>query len=44
VDASIAWLKSTINKIFDMYEQPENSRTDDWFHQHDRLVHELTID
>ena len=44
VEQSIAWLKSTINKVFDMYEQAESSRTDDWYHEHDRLVHELTID
>jgi len=44
VELTIAWLKSTINKVFDMYEQAESSRTDDWYHEHDRLVHELTID
>ena len=44
VEQTIAWLKSTINKVFDMYEQTENSRTADWYHEHDRLVHELTID
>jgi len=44
VEQTIAWLKSTINKVFDMYEQAESSRTADWYHEHDRLVHELTID
>ncbi|MDO6432905.1 hypothetical protein Q4E93_20015 [Flavitalea sp. BT771] len=44
VDRTITWLQSTINKVFDMYEQSERSRTADWYHEHDRLVHELTID
>ena len=40
----IAWLKYKINKVFDMYELPEKHRDDSWYHQHDTLVHELTID
>ncbi len=40
----VAWLKARINKVFDMYEFPENHRTEEWYHRHDRLVHELTID
>jgi len=40
----VAWLKARINKVFDMYELPESYRTEEWYHQHDRLVHELTID
>jgi len=27
-----------------MYELPEEQRTGEWYHEHDRLVHELTID
>jgi hypothetical protein len=44
VEQTIAWLKTTIDKVFAMYELPEDRRTDDWYHEHDRLVHELTID
>jgi len=39
-----AGLKYKMNKLFDMYELPEKQRSDDWYHEHDRLVHELTID
>lgn len=44
VDETIAWLKSTMNKLLAMYEGSEHARTDEWYHEHDRLVHELTID
>jgi hypothetical protein len=44
VDDTVNWLKSKINEVFDMYELPEEQRTDEWYHEHDRLVHELTID
>lgn len=43
-EQSIAWLKTTIDKVFAMYELPEDRRTNEWYHEHDRLVHELTID
>lgn len=44
VDDTVGWLKSKINEVFDMYELPEDQRDDQWYHDHDRLVHELTID
>lgn len=44
VEDTVGWLKSKINEVFDMYELPEDQRTDVWYHEHDRLVHELTID
>ena len=44
VEPTVAWLKATMDKIFAMYDQSEDTRTDEWYHEHDRLVHELTID
>jgi hypothetical protein len=44
VTQSLHWLQTTINKVFGMYELPEDQRDDNWYHEHDRLVHELTID
>jgi len=43
-DEAVSWLRSKINEVFDLYELPEEQRTDEWYHEHDRLVHELTID
>jgi len=44
VTETVQWLRSKIDAVFSMYELPEEQRTDDWYHAHDKLVHELTID
>lgn len=44
VNDTVQWLRSKIDAIFSMYELPEDQRTGDWYHEHDKLVHELTID
>lgn len=44
VQRSIRWLQTTIDKVFGMYELPEGRRDENWYHEHDKLVHELTID
>jgi hypothetical protein len=40
----VADLKGKMNTLFEMYELREEGRTAEWYHEHDRLVHELTID
>jgi len=40
----VTWVRSTTKKVFDMYELPEDHRDEEWYTEHDRLVHELTID
>jgi hypothetical protein len=37
-------LQYKMNKVFDLYELSEKHRSEEWYHEHDRLVHELTID
>jgi len=44
VTDTVQWLRSKINNVFTLYELPEDQRTDEWYHEHDKLVHELTID
>ena len=44
VTDTIQWLRSKIDEVFALYELPEDQRTDEWYHKHDKLVHELTID
>lgn len=44
VERYLNWIRSTMHKVFVLYEQDEDSRSDEWYHEHDRLVHELTID
>jgi hypothetical protein len=44
VELYLHWVKSTMYKVFVLYDQDEKSRSDEWYHEHDRLVHELTID
>ena len=44
VEQYLDWIRSTMHKVFALYEQDEGSRSDEWYHEHDRLVHELTID
>ena len=41
---TVQWLRSKIDAIFTLYELPEDQRTDEWYHEHDKLVHELSID
>jgi hypothetical protein len=43
-EQTLTWLKTRINKVFEMYELPEDQRDEFWYTKHDRLVHELTID
>jgi len=44
VQLYLDWVRSTMHKVFALYEQDEKNRSDEWYHEHDRLVHELTID
>jgi len=44
VELYLDWVRSTMHKVFALYEQDEENRSDEWYHEHDRLVHELTID